>query len=527
MQVLFRSLRARPFELALATLMGGLAVLYLVYTEKFVPPWDPSSMVILAQSLVQHGRLQFLDVNNVLVGPYFNPHGFDIRAPFDPAPYSMFPPGFSFMLAPLYVLTNGLGWLYVIPPILSIASLGAAAYIGYTLSDKWGSILAVLLIGTSHVFMTFATSLWSDGPSLALLLMGIALYIAAARSNRLTFAVCSGLALGGFILFKFVNVVFAVLIPAHHMVIGQNNRRWPIAGTIGLGVLLGSVGMLAYNASAYGSPLANAYQPWGQRLYDFPLYSLRYLFFKSPFPWNDWSSNAIVSGMFRDMSIGSVLFLMGMVIDRRNPSRLLLALVAVTNVLLYALSVFTPRQFVNMRYMLPALAAAYLLAADVLARVMARFLGREARVFVFGIVFVICAGRVWWNCLPDLAVRNEGTANAVRATIATARELPSGSVVLAYNLADTFILYGNLSVLNYRRVESPDVNTRNQVVAQAIVRLLCADKPVYLVQDDQLLFNSLYPYLDHRFVLLPMATPLKSYRIALSPAQRCQGSSVN
>jgi hypothetical protein len=527
MQVLFRSLRARPFELALATLMGGLAVLYLVYAEKFVPPWDPSSMVILGQSLVQQGRLQFLDVNNVLVGPYFNPHGFDIRAPFDPAPYSTFPPGFSLMLAPLYALTNSLDWLYLVPPILGVVGLGAAAYIGYILSNEWGSIIAVLLIGTSHVFVTFSTSLWSDGPSLALLLMGIALYMAAIRSNRLTFALCSGLALGGFVLFKFVNVVFAALILAHQMMFGRSSQRWGVAGTIGLGVLLGSVGMLAYNSCAYGSPWANAYQPWGQRLYDFPLFSPRYLFFKSPFPWNDWSGNAIVLGMFRDMSIWSVPFLMGMVIDRRNLLRLLLALVVAVNISLYALSVFTPRQFINMRYLLPALAAAYLLAADVLARLMVRFRSREARVLLFGVVLVMCAGNVWWNCLPDLVARNEGTANAVRVTMATAQELPSDSVVLAYNLADTFILYGNLSVLNYRHVVAPDVPTRNQVVAQAIVRLLCLNRPVYLVQDDQLLFNSLYPYLDHTFVLLPMATPLKSYRITPSPAERCQDSRMN
>ena len=46
--------------------------------------------------------------------------------------------------------------------------------------------------------------------------------------------------------------------------------------------------------------------------------------------------------------------------------------------------------------------------------------------------------------------------------------LPADSVVLAYGTSSTFILYGNVSTLNYRRMEAVDTEDRIGKVMQAV-----------------------------------------------------------
>jgi hypothetical protein len=509
------------FWICLVFLIVGLSGFYFAYSEKVVPPWDPSSMVLLAQSFAQNHGLQYVDANNSKVGPYFNPHGFNIRAPSDPQPFSAFPPGFSIALAPLYALTGSLDLLYLIPFVFSIIGLMSITYLGYVLSGRWGSLFAVLLVGTSHVIITFSTSLWADGPSLSLLLAGMAMSLWAISSNRRFVAVVAGLCLGLLILFKFVNVIFVVLF-----VVGLIFLKMKDANGVRFyllpGIVAGIVSMLVYQAGAYGSPLANAYQPWGQNFYAFPLFSLSYLLFRSPPPWSDISNSAIFSGLLTDMHIWIAAFIVGLLIDRKNPLRLLLALMFLANVGLYAVSVFTPRQFINMRYLLPALAAGYLLAADVLARLVRHCPTRVSQSALAGIVGVICLSNLVGITVPALTQRNTDTTNAIQQVIATAQALPPHSVVLAYSLADSFILYGNLSVLNYRRVIAPNLQARNIIVLQAIDKLLCDGQSVNLVQDDAGQFNTIYSVLAQKYALRPNRTPLISYAVRQIPRdQQC------
>ncbi|MCU0500163.1 MAG: hypothetical protein MUC51_00090, partial [Anaerolineae bacterium] len=82
------------------------------------------------------------------------------------------------------------------------------------------------------------------------------------------------------------------------------------------------------------------------------------------------------------------------------------------------------------------------------------------------------------------------------------------------------ILYGNRSVLNYRRIKASDLVARNQLVLDAIDRLLLAGKPVYLVRDDEGLFGSIYPDIERRYLLREVGTPLLAYQ--LSPVNHGQ-----
>lgn len=526
MAVIRLRLMNKRFTASLIGLISGFSMLFLIVSEKVVPPWDPTSMMLLGQSLVQRQSLQYFDAHNSEIAPYFNPHGFNIRVPSDAQPYSTFPPGFSLVLAVVYTFTGSLDWMYFIPPTLTVVGLAASAYLGYILSGSWGSLFAVLLLGCSHVVAAFATSLWSDGPSLDLLLVGMALSIWAVRSNRKSAALGAGLCWGLFILFKFVNMMFVILIVVGIVIFWKDGMRrviwWLLPGLVG-----GVAGMLLYQAIAYGGPLANAYQPWGRSLYDFPLFSPTYLFFKSPYPWNDLSNNAILSGISTDMQLWAGVFVIALVIDRRNPLRLLLALIVMANVTLYAVSVFSPRQFINMRYLLPALAAAYILVADVLARTMKRLSVPIVRLGLIGLVSAICLRNLLVTVLPDLTNRNAGTSHTIQMVKETSRSLPPNTVVLAYSLADSFILYGNLSTLNYRRVSAPDINTRNALVMHAIDKMICQGQPVYLVKDDESLFNSIYPDLAHSYVLRTQSTPIITYEIQLKDSdQRCAASAT-
>lgn len=500
------------FRLILFLLIGGFTAFYCVFAEQEAPPWDPSSMVLLGRALVESASIQYYDANNAEIGPYFNPHGFEIRAPGDPQPYSVFPPGFSLILAAIYRVA-GLGWLYLTSPLLAGLGLCAAAVLGYQLGGAWSSALAVLLIGTSRAVVTFATSLWADGPSLALLLAGIALYVMAQKSDRRLLFAGSGLCLGLVVLFKFINIAFVGVILMHHLLVARGSKRAVGFIWMSSGAAPGVIGLLAYQARAYGGIFANAYQPWGQSLYDFPLFSLKYLFVKAPPPWNDISSQAIVQGLWRDMHVWLLLAIAALPLYRRHALAWLLALLGCANIALYAVSVFTPRQFINMRYLLPAMAGGYLLAAAALAWLVTRWRRPAVQALLIAATGLICIGGLVRQTIPELVQRNIGTANAVNVTRATAQALAPNSVVLAYNLADTFILYGERSVLNYRRIKAPDLATRNRLVLAAIDRLLASGRPVYLVKDDEKLFGSLYPEIEQRYTLREIGAPLTAYEL--------------
>ena len=283
-----------------------------------------------------------------------------------------------------------------------------------------------------------------------------------------------------------------------------------------LGLAPGIVGLMVYQTRAYGAPFANAYRPWGQSLYGFPLFSLRYLFVKAPLPWNDISIQAIAPGLLRDMHAWLVMAFVGLVVTRRHQLSWLLASIGLANVAIYAISVFTPRQFINMRYLLPALAMGYLLAAVALAWIITRLRSKIAQTALVLLVVVFSIGSLIHQTIPELISRNTGTSNTIKLVQSTAQAIAPNSVVLAYNLADTFILYGNRSVLNYRRIKAPDLVARNQLVLDAIDRLLLAGKPVYLVKDDENLFGSIYPDIQRRYLLREIGTPLLAYQLSLA-----------
>jgi hypothetical protein len=131
------------------------------------------------------------------------------------------------------------------------------------------------------------------------------------------------------------------------------------------------------------------------------------------------------------------------------------------------------------------------------------------------LVVVFSISSLIHQTVPELISRNTGTSNTIKLVQSTAQAIAPNSVVLAYNLADTFILYGNRSVLNYRRIKAPDLVARNQLVLDAIDRLLLTGKPVYLVKDDEGLFGSIYPDIKRRYLLREVGTPLLAYQLSL------------
>jgi hypothetical protein len=513
--MLLNRIKRQEYWLVLTGMFCIFTVTYFAYAQPVASPWDSGTMVVQGRMLAQHQSLQYQDINNERIGPYFNPMGYDIRSPSDPRPYSNFPPGFPLLVAVTYLISNGPDYLYVISPMMSVLGLIATAYIGYTLGGRLSSLLAVLLVGTSSVWLELSTSVLSDGPSISLLLCAIALYQFAFQTKRIWPAVISGLCLGLFVLQRFVNVAYAALLIVHVLYVGRE-RRWRLLSALVPGIGVGVVAMLAYQAAAYGGPFTNAYQAWGQNRFGFPLFSLRYLFESSPPPFSDYTLNAIVTGVAGSMGLWCVAFVGGLLIDRRNPWRLLLAATALLTILVYGVSTFTPRE--NMRYMLPLLAPAYILAADAVAYALCRLPSRTWRVTTAGTVAVICLGTLVGQ-LPHLAQRNSGAWNAVQQVIGTANFLPARAVVMAYVFNDLFAVYTDVSVLNYRKVPAPSLAERNNIVIAAIQALQAQGQPVYLVRDDERLFNTIYPALQQEFELRPLEAPLATYAVEGRHAQ--------
>ena len=105
------------------------------------------------------------------------------------------------------------------------------AYLGNRLAGAWAAVFAVMLLGSSQVVVTFATSLWSDGPSLALLLLGLALYVAAIATGRASLFFVSGLCLGLMILIEVCEC--SVCWYDHRLPFRDDPGRQRIAGSSG------------------------------------------------------------------------------------------------------------------------------------------------------------------------------------------------------------------------------------------------------------------------------------------------------
>ena len=165
------------------------ALLLLAGAQRFATPCDSGTMVAQGVMLAENHGLQYYDVNNERISPYFHPMGYEVHAPHQPQPYSTFPPGYPLLVAFVYRLTGGLDAVYLIAPSLGLLGLIAAAYVGWTLGGSFTSLLTVILLGTSFVFFDQSTVWQSDGPSLSLLLISVALYQAAYRQRRNLLAV--------------------------------------------------------------------------------------------------------------------------------------------------------------------------------------------------------------------------------------------------------------------------------------------------------------------------------------------------
>ena len=73
-------------------------------------------------------------------------------------------------------------------PVFGVLGLLATAYLGYALNGRSASLLTVLLLGISQTYVNYATSVWSDGPSVSLLLVGMALYYRSFQTRWLAYA---------------------------------------------------------------------------------------------------------------------------------------------------------------------------------------------------------------------------------------------------------------------------------------------------------------------------------------------------
>gem|GEM_PF-2555127 len=506
-------LSRRGYWLLLIGLIGFFAVLYFRQSLTVILQYDSSDMILQGRSMAQGHGFQFYDVNNELIGPYFNSTAFTIHAPGDPQPYNVFPPGLGLLVAVFYRLGGVLDQIYLIAPMCGVLGLMATAYLGYALNGRGASLLAVLLLGTSQLFVYYATSLWSDGPSVNLLLVGVALYWLAFQSKRWPYAILSGLVLGLFTLLRYANFAFVLLILAHAVVFSSGRDRRVLLAGLAPGVLLGGVFLIIFQWVSFGGPLTNAYQAWGKSYWDSgPLFSLSYLLVKTPRPWNTYTLNFIVETLWIDLRLWSLVALAGLVVYRRSSLKLLLAAMLLLTILIYGTSMFTSRFVPSARYMLPALAMAYLLAADALSRFLTS-LPQPALRFGLGIAVAgLCVARLVQQ-LPALQAEYSDKTQYITAIQGSSRNLPADAVVLAYGASGPLILYGNVSALNYRRLEATDNEDRFRKVTQAVQDLLALDRPVYLIKDEEAWFNLAYQALEQSFTVTPVSAPIPLYQI--------------
>ncbi len=510
---LLRPVSGKRYWLLLGCLVVFFAVIYFGQALRVIAPWDPSDMIIQGRSLAQGHGFQYYDANNERIGPYFNSTGFVIHAPGDPQPYNVFPPGLGLIVAAWYKLGVTLDQVYLIAPLCGVLGLLGIAYVGYALNGCIASLAAVLLLGVSQTYVQYATSIWSDGPSVSLLLIGLAVYYRAFQTKRPVWAALSGLLLGLFILLRYANIVYVLLILGHAAVFSQGRERWTLIGWLLPGIMAGSGYLLFYQWQSYGGPFTNAYQAWGKPFWDSgPLFSLSYLIFKTPAPWNDYTLNFILEAFWLEMRLWVLVCLASLLINRHSSLKLLVALILLVTILIYGTSMFTTRRLPSERYLLPALGAAYLLTADVVSRLWYHAKWPSLRLGLGAAVLITSLAGLLQQ-LPALYDEYTGITQYVSSVKEMSQSLPVNSVVLAYGGSSTFILYGDVSALNYRRLEAADHGERIRKVTQAVQDLLSRGQSVYLFKDEEVWFNLIYPELEQSFILKAVSAPLPLFEV--------------
>ena len=220
-----------------------------------------------------------------------------------------------------------------------------------------------------------------------LLMFGLALYVAgqSARRKRWLFGSRHCVGIDGL-----------DEVRQHHLcrvaVVMRLGLRtcWRQTILLGAGMLPGLCILLVYQAQAYGGPIVNAYQAWALAC-TISLCFQSSICLKSAATVERYQQSCDRRmGTLRDMSVWVGLAFVGLAIRWRSSSHVMLALVGALNIALYAVSVFTPLQFIRCAISCPPLLSVISWLRS-LSHGRSKASGRWRRVWFWSALYAPCA----------------------------------------------------------------------------------------------------------------------------------------
>ncbi len=458
------------------------AVVYSALIESQPTGWDALGYKLAGHNLAVGLGPAIEQPLNEKFGPYFTLSAFGVQSLTQPARlYLNYPPGFPLLLA----IPQWLGLPDTITLLVtSLLSLAFTYWLGILLFDRWVGLLAATIVAFTSAHMEWGTSMWSDLSGAVFMLGAFAAYVSGTRHEQRASQMLWGALAGAMVILsvfiKYANVLMVLPLIAYALYT-QRRATWKMSlnWVCGGVILVGLLGVGAYNQVVFGGPLETFYSP-ARSGSSFPFFSLSYALGESPT--GGYSLSAALETLWGNFGW---LLLLGLVGVFKAPRKVIFLLGGQFFVFLFLASIFAwAPHGVDTRYLLPLFTPLALFIAWGTKLLVEWLWPHKWLIALFGGAIGLTLALGAFNTVPRLTARNQdsrATAQLISDGVASSE---SDAVFLAYNSNDLINYFGRRTTLFYRRMRliQPDFEAD---LTHLVENLLAEQLPVYYVEDRQ------------------------------------------
>lgn len=478
--------------LALSLLLLLVALLFTRFAQ--IQPTIPDAIGYLyaGKQLASHYNLAFVDSYNQEIGPYFYLHAFRVIE--EPTPIFAYPPGLPLLMsAGIFVSQQPAAASYTVV-FLAVMGVLATFWLGWLLTEhRWAGVWAAFLLVFTPLYWQFGTAPWSEIPTLAFITGGVGVFVFSrqrmqSRRTRLIFSGIAALLIGFTFFIRYTNLILvAPALGLYDLVLDrrrfwQEKERWLFWGILGVW----GGGVLLFNWLNYGGPFRTIYNSLALGAYPWPLFSATYFWGASPA--GGYSFYGIIRTLWRNFHLFLFLVLMGWGL-MAGRTKVLSAGIALTTFALYSVYAFAPVG-INGRFLLPSFPFMCVAIGFALVRLGRKFLRSPRwRWLVAGVTAVLLLA-TFPTRIRTLQERNANDVAAVAFVQQLVAGTPENAVFIASQLNDLIAVYGQRSVLNYRRMVKANPETgefemqkAEACLVQTVDRLLEKGLSVYFLEE--------------------------------------------
>ncbi len=483
----------------------AIGLLLLVEWQPLIS--DPIGYLYAAKRIAAGLGPVYEDPNNALAGPYFSLYAFQIRRPDTNLMYLGFPPGLSLLLSIPLLFGTESSLVHLVVPATALLCIILSGILTWILTrELWAAFWAMLLLGVTPGLWYFGTAIWSEFPSAAIITAALVLYVfinvsPVGRWMETSIMVLLATLLAFNIYIRYTNlVVLLVFLAADGWLILKHRDKlsshWPFWVLSGLAI----VSVPFFNYFYYGGWASTSYSPehgW----YPLPAFSIGYAY--GPSFVGGYSLIAGAETLWRNFGIFLPLAFIGWGLLKRTG--VILAGISLAVFGLHSVYAFAPTG-INARFLVPLFPLIAIGAATTIVLI----LGKAPRFLQLALASALFLVAVWQlpGTLNESARRGESNAQHVALIESIASATPTNAVFMSYPWNDSFAVYGNRSVFNYRRVPVSDpiqqqyrVPEAIPVIVDVITVLLEHDKPVYFVNNGDNFIHDLPQTLESHFLV--------------------------